>query len=209
MIGRLHGSLTDIDIETGMVLLDVSGVGYEVEVASSVLGAAPQTGEPLTLHTHMVVREDAQLLFGFSTRAERNLFRGFIRINGVGPKMALALISTVEPASLARAVRNNDISVLTRVPGVGKKTAERLMVELKSRIDDLAGAAVPAQVVSVTGGADAAPLEAEDALVALGYRPHDASRAVGVVMRDATEDLGAEEIIRRALRTFAQAGSGA
>ncbi len=209
MIGRLRGLVLEIDIETGALCVDVSGIGYEVEVSSSVLAELPQTGTEVTLFTHFVVREDAQLLFGFASKAERDLFRAFIKISGVGPKLALALISTVEPATLTRAVRQNDTSVLTRVPGVGKKTAERLMVELKNRVDELAahttgGLAVVGDVtLTDTSAAD----EAEGALIALGYRPPEASRMVTTVTRDAPADLTAEDIIRRALRAFAQANN--
>ncbi len=209
MIGRLRGLVLDIDIETGALCVEAGGVGYEVEVASSVLAAQPQTGAELALFTHFVVREDAQLLFGFSSKAERDLFRAFIKISGVGPKLALALISTVEPAALTRAVRQNDLSVLTRVPGVGKKTAERLMVELKNRVDELAahsGAGL-AVVGEVTLTNASAADEAEDALVALGYRAQEASRVVAAVTRDASAELTAEDIIRRALRAFAQANN--
>lgn len=207
MIGQLAGCLIELDVETGMLLLDVSGVGYEVEVSANVMQSNPQKDDAMTLHTHLVVREDAQLLYGFASRTERNLFRGFIKISGVGPKMGLALISALDPQSLAAAVRSNDVSALTRVPGVGKKTAERLMVELKSRIDDLAGQHIPAKTVGVDPLLDTAPVEAEDALVALGYRPLDASHAVRLVLKDATDELTTAEIIRRALRTFAQNSS--
>ena len=133
MISRLRGAL--VEIEGNVLLLDVGGVGYEVEVSANVLGAAPRVGTELTLYTHFVVREDAQLLFGFCDKNERDLYRTYIRINGVGPKMGLALISSIDPSTLSQAVQNNEVGVLTKVPGVGKKTAERLMVELKSRID--------------------------------------------------------------------------
>ena len=119
MIGRLSGNL--ILIEGNLLLLDVAGVGYEVEVSAGVLANSPQTGVQLTLFTHFVVREEAQLLFGFADQRERDLFRAYIRINGVGPKMALALISSISPAALASAVQANEVGVLTKVPGVGKK----------------------------------------------------------------------------------------
>ena len=118
MIGRITGRL--ILIEGNQILLDVAGVGYEVEVSAGVLAQSPQSGEPLTLFTHFVVREEAQLLFGFSDQRERDLFRAFIRINGVGPKMALALISSIAPATLVAAVQANEVGILTKVPGVGK-----------------------------------------------------------------------------------------
>lgn len=198
-----------------MLLVDVAGVGYEVEVSSGVLQGLPRVGDTLTLHTHFVVREDAQLLYGFATKAERELFRAFIKISGVGPKLGLALISSLDLHSLSAAVRNQDVSLLTKVPGVGKKTAERLMVELKNRLEDLsAGAGVALNVVSVSGAdgvvSPGVALEAEDALVALGYRPPEASRAVAQALQNAGDvELSAEELVRLALRSFAKAGSGA
>ena len=239
MIGRLKGTVVEIDPQDGMLLLDVTGPGYEVEVAASVMAASPQAGSQMTLHTHLVVREDAQLLYGFSTRAERDLFRGYIRINGVGPKLGLSLISALDSGTLAMAVRNNDVSVLTRVPGIGKKTAERLMVELKNRVDSL-GQELKAGISAIQVGGDIvsnpsrkAVQEAEDALVALGYKPAEASRAVaGVLAGDvahsvadnvadaehfsgdvsgdeapaaSAQPLSTEEIVRLALRSFAHA----
>ena len=209
MIGRLTGKLLEMD--AGALLVDVAGVAYEVEVSAGVLQALPRVGEDITLHTHFVVREDAQLLFGFAARNERELFRAFIKINGVGPKLGLALISALDPQTLAAAVRNNDVSVLTKVPGVGKKTAERLMVELKNRLDSLTDSgAVPLSVVSVDGADGVSPAgnaaEAEDALIALGYRPPEASRAVAAAVRSeaGAAGLSAEELVRLALRGFAR-----
>lgn len=191
--------------------MDIGGVGYEVEVAASVLELAPVPGEGLTLFTHFVVREDAQLLFGFATQAERDLFRAFIKINGVGPKMALALISSLDILSLATAVRTEDISMLTRVPGVGKKTAERLMVELKSRLNELSAlVSVPVHIADVASVMDGPTKEAEDALIALGYRRDQASRTIAGVLAKSEGELGVEEIVRMALRSFAsekEAGS--
>ena len=209
MIGRLTGTLIDIEAGGANVVVDVGGVGYEVEVSSSVLSSGLVMGEALTLFTHFVVREDAQLLFGFNSRSERDLFRAYIKINGVGPKMGLALISSVDPAGLARAVRANDLSVLTRVPGVGKKTAERLMVELKNRIDELtefSGAELA--VVSGVTVDRAVEIEAEDALVALGYRPADAARVIARVCKELPDDANVEDVVRRALRVFASQEAG-
>lgn len=202
MIGRLKGEL--LNISGTDVLIDVAGVGYEVEVAASVIELGPSVGQPLTVYTHFVVREDAQLLFGFATATERDLFRGFIKINGVGPKMALALISSLDANALAIAVRNEDVSVLTRVPGVGKKTAERLMVELKNRLDDLTQAAgVSINVVDVSPNFDSSTREAEDALVALGYKPQEASRTIASVLARSEGEMGVQEIVRQALRSIA------
>ncbi len=209
MIGRLTGQL--VAITDGFVLVDVGGVAYEVEVSSGVLQALPQLNETLVLHTHFVVREDAQLLYGFPSQTERDLFRAFIKLNGVGPKLGLALISALSPADLVTAVRNNDVSMLTRVPGVGKKTAERLLLELKSRVDSLTESGVVpvtvAEVEGVTVHRNGVVEEAESALVALGYRLPEAQRAVGLACngRDLA-GLTAEELVRLALRSFVTTG---
>jgi len=193
-----------LEIKGNDVLVDVSGVGYEVEVAASVLEKAPQTGQSLTLYTHFVVREDAQLLFGFSTASERDLFRGFIKINGVGPKLALSLLSSLDVATLAMAVRTEDISMLTRVPGIGKKTAERLLLELKNRLDDLSEASgVSLAAVDLEKQGDLPVREAENALIALGYKPVDASRMIAAVMARSEGELTVEDMIRLSLRSIA------
>lgn len=202
VIGRLTGVL--IEVDGSVLVLDTGGVGYEVEVSAGVLAAQPQIGSEISLYTHFVVREDAQLLYGFETRGERDLFRAYIKITGVGPKLGLALISSIDPSGLARAVRSNDVSVLTRVPGVGKKTADRLMLELKNRLDDLTEAAgAPLVVVSGAATDRAVELEAEDALVALGYRPQDAARVIARVCNELEDDAGVEAVVRGALRVFA------
>ncbi|MBC7210904.1 MAG: Holliday junction branch migration protein RuvA, partial [Pseudomonas sp.] len=131
MIGRLRGTLAEK--QPPHLIIDVNGVGYELEVPMTTLYRLPKVGEPVTVHTHLVVREDAHLLYGFAEKRERELFRELIRLNGVGPKLALALMSGLEVDELVRCVQAQDASVLVRVPGVGKKTAERLLVELKDR----------------------------------------------------------------------------
>ena len=209
MIGRLQGKL--FDISGSAILIDVNGTGYEVEVAASVIELGLTIGQSLTVHTHFVVREDAQLLFGFATKTERDLFRGFIKINGVGPKMGLALISSLDAQALVVAVRNEDVSMLTRVPGVGKKTAERLMVELKNRLGELTEAAGGTlQVIDVLPNHEGPIREAEEALIALGYRPLEASRTIAGVLARSEGDLSLEDIVRHALRSItAQNGSNA
>ena len=205
MIGRLTGNL--VLIEGNQLLLDVSGVGYEVEVSASVLATSPQAGKSLALYTHFVVREEAQLLFGFGDPRERDLFRAYIRINGVGPKMALALISSISLPTLVSAVQANEVGVLTKVPGVGKKTAERLMVELKSRLDTLMPEGMSA--VSLAAGAvdRAVGREAEDALIALGYKPNQASDAVQQALQalaNDSGDVGTEQLVTWVLRSMAR-----
>jgi Holliday junction DNA helicase RuvA len=203
LIGRLSGNL--ILIEGNLLLLDVAGVGYEVEVSAGVLANSPQTGVQLTLFTHFVVREEAQLLFGFADQRERDLFRAYIRINGVGPKMALALISSISPAALASAVQANEVGVLTKVPGVGKKTAERLMVELKSRLDTLLPDGIASLGSQVVGADRQAGREAEEALLALGYKPAQAADAVQQALQALAGDTSAvdtEQLVTWVLRSM-------
>lgn len=203
MIGRLSGNL--ILIEGNLLLLDVAGVGYEVEVSAGVLANSPRTGVPLTLFTHFVVREEAQLMFGFADQRERDLFRAYIRINGVGPKMALALISSISPAALASAVQANEVGVLTEVPGVGKKTAERLMVELKSRLDTLLPDGIASLGRQVVGVDRQAGREAEEALLVLGYKPAQAANAVQQALQAVAGDTSAvdtEQLVTWVLRSM-------
>lgn len=192
MIGRLHGKL--LEKHPPMVLVDVNGIGYEVDVPMSTFYTLPANGETVTLLTHFVVREDAQLLYGFATAEERQTFRQLLKISGVGAKMALAVLSGLSAQELATAVMSGDAVRLTKVPGIGKKTAERLVVELRDRAG-AAGDALPG------AGASNRPLtplmEARSALEALGYKPVDAQRMADAVKG---EGLSAEHIIREALR---------
>ena len=213
MIGRPTGALIEIDAEKATLMVDVGGVGYELEVSTNVLATAPAIGQPITLSTHFVVREDAQLLFGFCDTAERELFRTFVKINGVGPKLALAIISSLDPSMLAVAVQNNDVGVLTNVPGVGKKTAERLMVELKSKLHSL----LPTNSESLASGSIAVSLQsisqdAQDALVALGYKPGQAQQMISQLQSasqagDTEQPATTEQLVSMALRQFARGGS--
>lgn len=201
VIGRLRGTLAEK--QPPHLLLDVNGVGYELEVPMTTLYRLPSVGEPLCLHTHQVVREDAQLLYGFFEKRERELFRELIRLNGVGPKLALALMSGLEVDELVRCVQAQDTAALTKVPGVGKKTAERLLVELKDRFK--AWESMPAIATLVVepragGPVSSAENDAVSALISLGYKPQEASRAVAAVKEDG---LTSEDLIRRALRGMA------
>lgn len=196
MIGRLRGTL--VWKRPPALLVDVNGVGYEVEAPMTTFYSLPEAGQPLTLHTHLVVREDAHLLFGFMNEAERTLFRTLLKVNGVGAKMALAILSGMSADTFARCVRDNDVASLVRLPGIGKKTAERLIIEMRDRF-----AAVSDQAASVgsTVTMPHNPLnDAVSALIALGYKPQEASRMVNGVE---AEGLASEEIIRRALKAAA------
>ncbi|MBU0901461.1 MAG: Holliday junction branch migration protein RuvA [Gammaproteobacteria bacterium] len=198
MIGRLRGTLAEK--QPPHVIVDINGLGYELEVPMTTLYRLPSVGEPLTLHTHLVVREDAHLLYGFFEKRERELFRELIRLNGVGPKLALALMSGLEVDELVRCVQAQDTSVLVKIPGVGKKTAERLLVELKDRFK--AWETVPGMsnlVVEPRAGSavSSAENDAVSALISLGYKPQEASRAVSAIKE---EGLSSEDMIRRALK---------
>ncbi len=204
MIARLRGTLLEKRPPT--LVVEAHGIGYEVEAPLSTLEAVPETGQEVVLHTHLSVREDGQTLFGFRSRAERDLFRRLIRISGVGPKLALALLSGVDGEELVRCVRDDDPKRLTQVPGVGRKTAERLIVELRDRLEGIAPVGAPAAVAQ-SGAADGAsdPVgEAVEGLVALGYKPPEAAR----MARNAAEPgLGCEAIIRRALQRAVPRGA--
>ena len=201
VIGRLRGTLAEK--QPPHLLLDVNGVGYELEVPMTTLYRLPAVGEPRTLHTHLVVREDAHLLYGFFEKRERELFRELIRLNGVGPKLALALMSGLEVDELVRCVQAQDTAALVKVPGVGKKTAERLLVELKDRfkawesIPSIAPLVVEPQLAQAVSSAEN---DAVSALISLGYKPQEASRAVAAVKEDG---MSSEDLIRRALRGMA------
>lgn len=203
MIGRLHGTVAEK--QPPVLLVDVHGVGYEVEAPMSVFYELPSVGEPVTLRIHHVVREDAHSLYGFLTEREREVFRSLIRVSGIGPKLALTLLSGMRADEFLRCVELGDTATLSRLPGVGKKTAERLIMELQDRAGELATATPsPGNAASVTSsgaGAVAPPedpvSEAVNALVALGYKHAEASRLVDGLD---TEDASSEALIRQALK---------
>lgn len=200
MIGRLHGIL--LTKKPPELLLDVHGVGYELSAPMSTFYQLPETGASVTLHTHLVVREDAQLLYGFASDAERQLFRALLKVSGVGPKVALAILSGMAVDDFVRCVRNDDTAQLVRVPGIGKKTAERLVIEMRDRVVNLDGgnsAELPSKTPGLPIGKSNAMKDAIEALISLGYSPPEASRMVNTV--DAA-DLSSEKIIRAALQTM-------
>ena len=200
MIGRLRGIL--LTKQPPALLVDVNGVGYEVEAPMSTFYQLPAVDQSVVLHTHMVVREDAQLLYGFASLEERTLFRTLIKVNGVGAKLGLAILSGISADDFVRCVRDEDSASLVRLPGIGKKTAERLIIEMRDRFKDWHGGDLDA---SMTGG-PSAPMasiiddpvkEALSALVSLGYKPQEASRFINGLD---TEGRSSEEIIRSALK---------
>lgn len=202
MIGRLRGEI--LVKRPPWLLVDVGGVGYELEAPMSTFYELPAVGAQVTLVTHLLVREDAQALYGFIRERERDLFRALLRVSGVGAKMGLAILSGMDAAQFARCVELEDVKALTRLPGIGTKTAQRLVMEMRDRLGGLGAGAegLPAPAVSAAGALAADPAEqaladAISALVALGYKPADATRMVRAVDAGVS---GSEEIIRAALR---------
>jgi Holliday junction DNA helicase RuvA len=196
MIGHLKGIL--LLKQPPALLLDVQGVGYEIEAPMSTFYRLPEVGAEVTLYTHLVVREDAHLLFGFAAELERRLFRSLLKVSGIGARTSLAILSGMEADSFARCIRTGDVDTLIKLPGIGRKTAERLVVEMRDRLADWnepaaetrPGRAAASRHVSAAD-------EAISALIALGYRPQEASRMVHAVEQDG---LGSEALIREALR---------
>jgi Holliday junction DNA helicase RuvA len=195
MIGFVRGRL--ISRHPPQLLIDVQGLGYELDAPMTTFYDLPEVGSEVALYTHLVVREDAHTLYGFARLAERNLFRELIKISGVGPRLALAILSGMNAAAFIQCVQAGDTAALTRVPGVGKKTAERLVIELRDRLSDRRqDVALTAEPGAEGRSADAVE-EAVSALVALGYKPQEASRMVRAV---AAQSQSSEEIIRQALQ---------
>lgn len=198
MIGRLQGVI--VDKQAPELLLDVNGVGYEILAPISTFAMLGAVGSPATLYTHLSIREDAHQLYGFSDKNQRTLFRTLIKVSGVGPKMALAILSGMDAKAFAICVHKEDIAALTKLPGVGKKTAERLIVEMRDRLTEW-DAPAPLWVAADSNekaSADAMLREAEGALVALGYKPQDAAKMLNKVAAQASSP---EEMIRLALRS--------
>jgi holliday junction DNA helicase RuvA len=202
MIGQLRGIL--LAKQPPLVLVEVGGVGYEVELALSAFDQLPARGEPVTLITHFAVREDAQMLYGFLHQRERTLFRTLLKVTGIGARLALDLLASMDAQRLAQCIVSEDTEALMRIPGIGKKTAQRLIVELRDRLVGVAELELvrPRGIsVGAAAGADReqAVLDAVSALVALGYRPLEANRMVHSVDNRMTTP---EEIIRAALRNI-------
>lgn len=196
MIGSLRGRL--LQKSPPLLVIDVQGVGYEVEAPMSTFYLLPEIGQEIHLYTHLTVRDDAHLLFGFASERERQLFRTLIKVNGVGPKLALTILSGIETEDFARCIRDADAARLTRLPGIGKKTAERLIVEMRDRLKNLH---VPETRVATRTRPETGASRIEDAisaLIALGYKPQEASRHVHAV---AADDMSSEDIIREALKS--------
>jgi|TARA_B110000908_G_scaffold170526_1_gene230358 Holliday junction DNA helicase RuvA len=204
LIGRITGTL--VEKKAPELLVDVQGVGYELLVSLTTFFSLPNCGEKTVLHTHLVVREDVQQLYGFSELGERELFRMLIKVNGVGPKMALTILSGMTTKDFSAAIRGNDIERLVKLPGVGKKTAERLAIEMRDRVPSFS-VEEDAQTSSSSQGRLGAQEEAESVLIALGYKPQEASRMIVVasqnldVLEDGGDEKASEKLIRLALKS--------
>lgn len=198
MIGCLTGEVFHLEAPT--LILNVNGVGYEVDIPLSSF-CQLQRGQQLTLWTHLTVREDAQLLYGFLNAQDKTIFRTLLKVNGVGPKMALGILSTLSVDMLIHTVEHEDLNTLVKVPGVGKKTAERLMIELRDRFKAMAATTAPNNSTStqIQFMGNSAVAEAEAALQSLGYKPAESQKLIQAVKADYTD---ASDIIRAALKSM-------
>lgn len=194
MIGRLRGRMVELDGSVAVV--DVGGVGYEVEVTTGTAAMLATATAEVVVHTHMAARDDVQALYGFASATERDLFRSLIKVSGIGPKLALALLSSVAPDVFASAIASGDVAAISRVPGIGKKTASRLVIELRDRIGELA--------TGTATGANVETREAVLALVGLGYRENAAARVVGEVV-EALGTVSVEDLVKESLKRMAAA----
>jgi len=199
MIGRLTGVL--LEKNPPSLLIDVQGVGYEVDAPMSTFYELPPIGETVSLFTHLVVRDDAHLLFGFASSTERVLFRALLKVNGVGAKVALSILSGLSADEFISCVTNKDVAALVRVPGIGKKTAERLLIELQDRVETLGLVSLPAGNSQPMFDEPSTRAQAEEALVALGYKSAEAARMLD---KGAAEGQSVEQMIRAALRSAAK-----
>lgn len=193
MIGRLIGQLWEK--KPPWLLLDVNGVGYELEASMNTLVALPAVGETAMLYTHLTVRDDAHLLYGFGRERERALFRALIKVNGVGPKLALAILSGMDEDAFMRCVHDDDSKALTRLPGVGKKTAERLIIEMRDRFPEWQQGDAPLAMEAAASPVQHSVADAEAALVSLGYKPTEAAK----MLTDLDHSSTTEKLIKAAL----------
>ena len=203
MIGRLRGNL--IEKQPPYLLLDVNGVGYELQAPMTTFYRLPPIGSETILHTHLSITENLHQLFGFADQRDRSLFRTLIKVNGVGPKLAIAILSGMEADDIARCVRDNNIKALTKVPGIGTKTAERLVIELRDRLKnwDMPNSDVlsHSEIKQIVSDNDVYT-EAESALISLGYKPVEAAKMISIASKQ-KPDAKSEELIRLALRSMA------
>jgi len=194
MIGFLRGTL--LKKQPPLLLLDVKGIGYEIEAPMTTFYVLPEIENEIEIYTHLVIRDDAHLLFGFATENERLLFRNLIKVNGVGAKMALTILSGIETKEFSQCIHNNDAERLTKLPGIGKKTAERLIIEMRDRLENLPKSTIT-QTNNNTDSYSKPTDDAVSALVSLGYKPSEASKYVLAITDD---EMTSEELIREALK---------
>ena len=202
MIGRLRGIL--VEKQAPYLLVDVNGVAYELQAPMTTFYRLPAAGQEVTLHTHLSISENLHQLFGFFDQRDRSLFRTLIKVNGVGPKLAIGILSGMEADDIARCVKESNVKALTKVPGIGQKTAERLVIELKDRLKNWdASGDMPSQTIfhEVAGGNEVFA-EAESALIALGYKPNEAAKLISAAAKQ-KPDAKSEELIRQALKSLA------
>jgi Holliday junction DNA helicase RuvA len=203
MIGRLRGTL--IEKQPPYLLLDVNGVGYELQAPMTTFYRLPAIGAEVILHTHLSITENLHQLFGFADQRDRSLFRTLIKVNGVGPKLAVGILSGMEADDIARCVRDNNVKALTKVPGIGTKTAERLVIELRDRLktwDMPHGDLLAHNEIQQIASNNDLYAEAESALIALGYKPVDAAKMIASAAKQ-KPDASSQELIRLALRSMA------
>jgi len=202
MIGRLRGTL--IEKQPPYLLLEVGGVGYEVQAPMTTFYRLPALGAEVILYTHLSITENLHQLFGFFDQRDRSLFRTLIKVNGVGPKLAIAILSGMEADDIARCVRDHNITALTKVPGIGKKTAERLVIELEDRLKswDTPNAGMAQLESQMAISSSDVLAEAESALIALGYKPVEATKMIAAAAK-LDKDATSQELIRSALRNIA------
>jgi holliday junction DNA helicase RuvA len=199
MIGRLRGVL--VEKQAPALLLDIAGVGYNVQASMNTFYKLPPVGAEVLLHTHFIVREDAQQLYGFLELSERALFRALIKVNGIGPRTALSILSSIEADAFAQCVANQDTSGLSRLPGIGKKTAERLIIEMRDPLAKWQDTQLLQN--NASSGAVSPTQDAISGLIALGYKPQEASRLVSQL--SAPEDIDSAELIRQVLKNMMKA----
>ena len=200
MIGKVRGKL--VGKTPPEILVEVGGITYELQVPMSTIYQLPDLGQDLVLHTHFVVREDDHLLYGFYDSKDKAMFRALIRVNGVGPKMAIAILSGMEADEFVRTVRNNDVNAMVNMPGIGKKTAERLIVEMRDRLAEWDVSEVAISTSDATSVASSITRDAETALMGLGYKPQQAARAIAEVLKDNADISDSEELIRLSLKSM-------
>ncbi|HAT8179314.1 TPA: Holliday junction branch migration protein RuvA [Legionella pneumophila] len=194
MIGWLHGQIVDRH-QPGKLVLDVNGVGYDVETSLNTFFQIENNNQPIGLHIHTIVREDALLLYGFLDKEERSLFRALIKVNGVGPKLAMAILSSISPKEFIQCIHQENSALLTKLPGIGKKTAERLVVEMRDSIKQFDGSA--SDILQKQAGSAHSQEEAISALEALGYTPQEAWKTVNKIDNG---NKSCEQLIREALQ---------